>query len=244
VSRAETELAGTQSELTGLQRRRLELVNALATLIGRPASSFSLNVAPLKGPPPGIPSGVPADLLQRRPDIAEAERRMAAANARIGVAKAAFFPSVRLLGGVGLASSQTKNLFETGSRTWSLGSLINIPIFEQLVNRTNYRGKKLEYEETTANYQSTVLRAFQEVENSLSGLRLLAEQAGVQERAVEASQKAARLSVDRFQAGLVSYLEVVDADRTRLQSLQLARQITGQRYLTAVQLIKAIGGGW
>ncbi|HWB04023.1 MAG TPA: efflux transporter outer membrane subunit [Verrucomicrobiales bacterium] len=244
VSRAETELTGSQSELTGMKRRRIELVNAIATLAGRPASSFDLTVKALVGAPPGIPSGIPADLLQRRPDIAEAERRMAAANARIGVAKAAFFPSIRLLGGVGLESSQTKNLFESGSRTWSLGSLINVPIFEQLVNRTNYKGKKLEYEETTANYQSTVLRAFQEVENSLSGLRLLAEQASVQERAVAASQKAARLSTDRYQAGLVSFLEVVDADRTRLQSLQLARQIAGQRYLTAVQLIKAIGGGW
>jgi multidrug efflux system outer membrane protein len=107
-----------------------------------------------------------------------------------------------------------------------------------------YAGKKLQYEETAANYQSTVLTAFQEVENGLSGLRLLAVQAAAQERAVAASDKAARLSSDRFEAGLVSYLEVVDADRTRLQSMQLARQITGQRYLTAVGLIKALGGGW
>jgi multidrug efflux system outer membrane protein len=244
VSRAETELAGTQSELAGLQKRRAELMNAIAVLAGRPASSFDLKVKALDGAPPGVPAGVPAALLQRRPDIAEAERRMAAANARIGVAKAAFFPSIRLLGGGGLESSQTKNLFERGSRTWSLGASINFPIFEQLVNRTVYAGKKLQYEETAANYQSTVLTAFQEVENSLSGLRLLAVQAAAQERAVAASDKAAGLSSDRFQAGLVSYLEVVDADRTRLQSMQLARQLTGQRYITAVQLIKALGGGW
>jgi outer membrane protein, multidrug efflux system len=244
VSRAETELAGSQSELTGMQRRRLEFINAIATLVGRPASSFDLNVKALTGAPPSIPAGLPADLLQRRPDIAEAERRMAAANARIGVAKAAFFPSVRIGGSLGLESAATKDLFTTPSRTWSIGPSINIPIFDQLVNRTRYTGSKLEYEETVANFQSVVLRAFQEVENSLVGLRLLAEQAVVQQRAVDASNKAAQLSTDRFQAGLVSFLEVVDADRTRLQSMQLARQITGQRYLTAVQLIKAIGGGW
>jgi multidrug efflux system outer membrane protein len=244
VSRAETELAGTQSELTGMQRRRLELINAIATLVGRPASSFDLKVKPLVGAPPVAPAGLPAALLQRRPDISEAERRMAAANARIGVAKAAFFPSVKLGGRLGLESSETKNLFSSGSRMWSIGPSVNFPIFDQLVNKTVYTGRKLEYEETVASYQSVVLRSFQEVENSLSALRLLAEQAVVQERAVAASNKAAQLSSDRFQAGLVSYLEVVDADRTRLQSMQLARQIAGGRYLVAVQLIKALGGGW
>ncbi len=244
VARSEAELAAVESELAGLQKRRAELVNAIAVLAGRPASTFDLKVKPLEGAPPSVPAGVPAALLQRRPDISEAERRMAAANARIGVAKAAFFPSIRLVGTAGLESSATKNLFKAGSRAWSIGPSINFPIFEQFLNRTVYEGRKLEYEESIANYQSSVLSAFQEVENSLSGLRLLTVQAAAQQRAVVAAEQAARLSTDRFEAGLVSNLEKVDAERTRLQALQLSRQITGQRYVTAVQLIKALGGGW
>ena len=244
VARAEAELAATESDLVALERRRGELVNAIAVLAGRPASSFDLNVRPLEGDPPGVSAGVPAELLQRRPDVAEAERKMAAANARIGVAKAAFFPSVRLMGRAALESSATSNLFTSGSRAWSLGPSVNFPIFEQAVNRVNYAKQKLEYEATAANYQATVLTAFQEVENSLAGLRLLSAQAAAQERAVAAAEKASGLSRDRFEAGLVSYLEVVDADRTRLQALRLARQLNGQRFLITVQLIKALGGGW
>lgn len=244
AARTDAELAGAQSDLAALEQRRAELVNALAVLVGQPASTFRLTVAPLTGTPPGVPAGVPADLLQRRPDIAEAERKMAAASARIGVAKAAFFPSIRLTGRAALESSQTSDLFTAGSKAWAAGAAINFPIFEQAVNRTVYEGRKLQFEEALATYQSTTLRAFQEVENSLSALRLLGEQAEAQQRAVEANQRAAALSIDRFTAGAVSYLEVVDADRSRLTSLRTARQTAGQRYITTVQLIKALGGGW
>jgi multidrug efflux system outer membrane protein len=243
-ARGESELAGAESDLTALERRQVELVQAIAVLVGRPASSFDLKVSPLSGKPPAVPAGVPADLLQRRPDIAEAERKMAAANARIGVARAAFFPSIRLTGRAALESSTTSDLFTQGSRSWAIGPSVNIPIFEQLVNRTVYAGRKLQYEETIANWQSTALRAFQEVETSLSGLRLLAVQAAAQERAVVAAERAAALSKDRYLAGASSHLEAVDADRTRLQALRLAQQITAQRYLVTVQLIKALGGGW
>lgn len=244
VARIEAELAGTESDVAAMEKRREELVNSIAVLAGRPASTFRLSVKPLEGSPPRIPAGVPATLLQRRPDIAEAERRMAAANARIGVAKAAFFPSIRLGGRVALESSSTSDLFTAGSKAWALGSSINYPIFEQALNRTVYASRKLQFEEAIAHYQSTSLAAFQEVENGLSGLRLLAVQAAAQDRAVAASEKAAQLSIDRFLAGLVSNLEAVDAERTRLQSLRLSRLITGQRFLTTVQLIKALGGGW
>ena len=243
-ARGESELAEAEANLTALERRRAELVNAVAVLAGQPATTFHLSVAALTGTPPGVPAGIPADLLQRRPDIAEAERRMAAANARIGVAKAAFFPSIRLTGRLALESSETGNLFEKGSRAWAIGPSINFPIFEQLVHRTVYEASKLQYEETVANWQSTALRAFQEVENSLSGLRLLAVQEEAQMRAVTAAERAAKLSSDRYLAGLVSHLEAVDADRTRHEALRNARLIVAQRYLTTVQLIKAIGGGW
>lgn len=243
-ARGESELAGAESDLAALERRREELINAIAVLVGRPASSFDLNVAPLTGDPPAVPAGIPAELLERRPDIAEAERKMAAANARIGMAKAAFFPSIRLTGRAALESSHTSDLFTKGSRAWAIGPAINIPIFERIVLRATYASRKLEYEQAIASWQSTALRAFQEVENSLSGLRLLSVQAAAQQRAVAASGRAATLSTDRYLAGASSHLESVDAERTRLQALRLARQLTTQRYLVTVQLIKALGGGW
>lgn len=243
-ARADSELATAQSDIAALEQRRAELVNAISVLVGQPASTFSLTVAPLSGSPPAVPAGVPADLLQRRPDIAEAERKMAAASARIGVAKAAFFPSIRLTGRLALESSQTSDIFAQGSKAWAAGAAVNFPIFEQAVNRTVYEGRKLQFDETLASYQSATLRAFQEVENSLSALRLLSDQAAAQQRAVEAAERAAQISSDRFDAGAVSYLEVVDADRTRLTSLRQSRQTEGQRYITTVQLIKALGGGW
>jgi multidrug efflux system outer membrane protein len=243
-SRTETEVAGAESDLAELERRRLLLVNAIAVLAGRPASTFDLTVRPLSGVPPSVPSGVPADLLQRRPDIAEAERRMAAANARIGVAKAAFYPSVRLFGRLALESSDTSDLFTKGSKAWALGPAVNFPLLDQAALRADYERQRLQYEETIASYQSTVLAAFQEVENSLGGLRKLAEQAAAQERAVASAERTAKISADRYSAGAVLFLDVVDADRTRLQSQRTAQQITGLRFLTTVQLIKALGGGW
>jgi len=243
-ARTETEVADAESDLAALERRRLELVNAIAVLAGRPASSFDLTVRPLAGAPPAVPAGVPADLLQRRPDIAEAERRMAAANARIGVAKAAFYPSVRLFGRLALESSETSDLFTKGSKAWALGPAVNFPLLEQPALRADYERQRLQYEETIAHYQSTVLAAFQEVENSLGGLRKLAEQAAAQQRAVAAAERAARLSADRYAAGAELFLDVVDAERTRLESARTAQQVTGLRFLTTVQLIKALGGGW
>jgi multidrug efflux system outer membrane protein len=169
---------------------------------------------------------------------------MAAASARIGAAKAAFFPSVRLTGRLAVESSATDDLFTLGSRAWAAGSAVNFPIFEQALNAAVYSGRKLQFEEALATYQQTALRAFEEVENQLSALRYLSEQEAAQGRAVVASGRAATLSAERFRAGAVSFLEVVDADRTRLQSLRQSRQTAGQRYVATVQLIRALGGGW
>jgi multidrug efflux system outer membrane protein len=244
VARAETETADAQAELAVLEQRRAGLVNMMATLAGRRATSFELKVAPLAGTPPQVPAGVPADVLQRRPDVAEAERRLAAASARIGAAKAAFFPSVRLTGRLAVESSMTDDLFTKGSKAWAAGSSVNFPIFEQALNAVVYDGRKLQFEERLAEYEQTALRAFQEVESQLSALRYLAEQEAAQLRAVEASGRAAKLSAERFRAGAVSFLEVVDADRSRLQSLRQSRQTAGQRHVATVLLIRALGGGW
>ncbi len=243
-SRAETELATTESEYIGLGKNRAALENALAVLIGKSASEFSLAEESLNTIPPVIPAGLPSELLERRPDVAESERLMASQNARIGIAKAAFFPVVRLTGAAGLESGDISSLFNWQSRAWSLGPSISLPIFEGGRNAANLKKAKATYEEAVAHYRQRVLVAFQEVEDGLSGLRILAEQDAAQARSVAAAGRTADISNKRYQAGLVSYLEVVDSDRTKLQAQRGAVQILGQRLITSVQLVKALGGGW
>jgi multidrug efflux system outer membrane protein len=244
LSRAETELATTEAEYIGLSKNRASLEHALAVLIGKNASEFSLGEKPLETLPPQIPAGLPSELLERRPDVAESERLLASQNARIGIAKAAFFPVVRLTGAAGLESGDITSLFNWQSRAWSLGPSISLPIFEGGRNAANLKRAKGAYEEAVAHYRQRVLVAFQEVEDGLSGLRMLAEQDTAQARSVEASSRTAEISQKRYQAGLVSYLEVVDSDRTKLQTQRAAVQILGQRLITSVQLVKALGRGW
>ncbi|MDB6111170.1 MAG: efflux system, outer rane lipoprotein NodT family [Pedosphaera sp.] len=244
LSRAETELSTTESEYIGLGKSRTELENALAVLVGKSASDFSLAESPLDLVPPVIPPGLPSELLERRPDVAESERLLASQNARIGIAKAAFFPVVRLTGAAGLESGDISTLFNWQSRAWSLGPSISLPIFEGGRNAANLRRSKAVYEEAVAQYRGRILVAFQEVENGLSGLRILAEQNVAQARSVAAASRTADISNKRYLAGLVSYLEVVDSDRTKLQTQREAARILGQRLVTSVQLIKALGGGW
>lgn len=244
VARAETELASTEAEAIGLNKSRGELDHALAVLLGESPSSFNLAAAPLDLQPLNVAPDLPSQLLERRPDVAGAERQMAAANARIGVAKTAFFPAIRLTGSAGYESGEVASLFDWSSRSWGLGPAISLPIFDGGRNSANLERAKSAHEEAVANYRQQVLVAFQEVEDGLLGLRLLSDQAGVQERAVQAAQKAAEFSDKRYRAGMVSYLEVVDSQRTALQSERGAVQILGQRLQTSVLLIKALGGGW
>ncbi len=244
VSRAETELASTQAEAVGLEKQRSELEHALAVLAGQPASEFSLASAPLDLTPPAVAPGLPSSLLERRPDVAAAERQMAAANARIGVAKTAFFPAFSLTGSAGYASAEASALFDWNNRTWALGPAISLPIFEAGRNSANLKRTRAAHEEAVARYRQQVLVAFAEVEDALAGLRILAEQAEALSRSVEASQQASDISDKRYRAGLVSYLEVVDTQRTALQTERNAVQILGQRLQTSVLLIKALGGGW
>ena len=249
VARAETELAVTEAEAASLAQRRSELENAIAILVGVNPATFKL--APLaepntkwNPPPPAIPAGLPADLLERRPDIAEAERQLASANARIGVAKAAFFPVLGLTGSGGFVSADVDSLFKWDSRVWSIGPSLSLPIFAGGRNRANYKRSQSAYEEAVAHYRQRVLVAFGDVENSLSGIRHLSDQAAAQQRAVANARRAAELATERYRAGIVSYLEVVDASREALQADRANAQLAGQRQIAAVQLIKALGGGW
>ncbi|HMJ66867.1 MAG TPA: efflux transporter outer membrane subunit, partial [Candidatus Binatia bacterium] len=225
---------------------RAELENALAILVGENPPSFHVARQTDKWDPapPVVPAGLPADLLERRPDVAEAERQLAAANARIGVAKAAFFPVVRLTGSGGYLSGEVENLFNWESRVWSIGPSISLPIFAGGRLRADYKRSQAAYDETIANYRQRILVAFAEVENSLAGVQHLSRQAAAQNRALSNARRAAELAGERFRAGIVSYLEVVDANRAVLQTERGSAQLAGQRLATSVQLIKALGGGW
>jgi multidrug efflux system outer membrane protein len=249
VARAETELATTEAEAASLAKHRAELENALAILVGANPATFKL--AALEGTnaawnplPPAIPAGLPGDLLERRPDVATAERQLASANARIGIAKASFFPVIRLTGSGGYLSGDIDNLFNWESRVWSIGPSISLPIFAGGRNRAEYKRSKAAYQEAIAKYRQQILVAFGEVENSLAGMHHLATQATAQDRAVASARRAAELATERYRSGLVSYLEVVDASRDALQAERGSAQLAGQRLVVAVQLIKALGGGW
>jgi multidrug efflux system outer membrane protein len=242
--RAETELASTDAESIGLQKQRNELENVIALLIGQPPSNFTLAKDTLKLSIPEVNPGLPSSLLERRPDVSAAERQMAAASARIGVAETAFFPAISLTGNAGFGSSQVENLFSLDNRSWGLGPAISLPIFDGGRNQANLDSAKAAYEEAIANYRQQVLVAFQEVEDGLNGLQILNQQAQSLQKAVDAATKAWQISEKRYKAGLVSYLEVIDTQRTALQTERLLNQNRGQQMTTSVQLIKALGGGW
>jgi multidrug efflux system outer membrane protein len=245
VARAETELATAEAEAAALAQRRAELENAIAILAGQNPSTFKLASVNTWNPQvPEVPAGLPGELLERRPDVAEAERQLAAANARIGIAKAAFFPVLRLTGSGGYVSADVDNLFNWDSRVWSIGPSVSLPIFAGGRNLANYRRSQSSYEEAVARFRQQVLVAFGEVENSLSGIRHLADQHAAQRRAISNARRAADLAGERYRSGIVSYLEVVDANREALQAERADAQLTGRRQVAAVQLIKALGGGW
>jgi multidrug efflux system outer membrane protein len=250
IARAETELAITEAEAASLARLRAELENALAILVGENPASFRLSPLPVDGAttwgpePPSIPPGLPSGLLERRPDVAEAERRLASANSRIGVAKAAFFPALRLTGSGGFVSAEVESLFNWESRVWSIGPSLSLPIFAGGRNRANHRRARAEHAAAIAEYRQQVLVAFGDVEDSLAGIHHFGEQARAQDRAVENAQRAAELASERYRAGIVSYLEVVDANRAAYQTERVRAQLAGQRLVAAVRLIRALGGGW
>jgi len=245
VAQAETEMAATQSEAIGLEKRRAELEHAIALLIGQTASTFRLPPADLKGSPPSVPGSVPSDLLERRPDIAAAEREMAALNAEVGVAKAALFPSVRIGVTGGRESSFIGQLARSASRVWAMGpASVDWPIFDAKKRTADIEAQSARYQQAAATYRQTVLEAMRDVEDALSGLSILARQRTAQEATVAAAERAVDLSQKRYDSGLVSFYEVIDAQRTLLRSQQEATRILGEQFLSAVLLVKALGGGW
>jgi len=250
VARAETELATTEAEAASLAKRRAELENTLAILVGENPSAYNFPVASSNGgkiwnpSPPKIPAGLPADLLERRPDVGEAERQLAAANARIGVAKAAFFPVLSLTASGGYVSGDIDTLFNWPSHVWSIGPSLSLPIFAGGRNLAHYNRSKAAFEEATARYRQSILVAFGDVENSLAGIRFLTDEAAAQDRAVANSRRAAELAGERYRSGIASYFEVIDADSAALQAERAKAQLAGELLIASVHLIKALGGGW
>lgn len=246
LSLAEAELSTAESDLIEIDRLRARLRHELAVLCGQNPSTFTINEDPGVAllPPPAIPVGLPSDLLERRPDIATAERALAAANADIGVARAAFYPSVTLFGAAGLGSAEIDKLLEWDSRAWSLGPALTVPIFDGKRNTANHRRAQALYDEALARYRQQVLVAFQEVESCLGDLRRLAERTVTLARTVASSNRAAELMATRYRNGSVAYLNVTEAERIAIANERLAVQVRGKQLVTSVLLVKAIGGGW
>jgi multidrug efflux pump len=249
VAQAETELATTEADAAALAQQRDQMENALAILAGQNPADFHLAALPGSNTdwhpqPPSIPAGLPADLLQRRPDVAQAERQLASANAKIGVAKAAFYPVLTLTGSGGYLSGDVDSLFNWSSRTWSFGPSLSLPIFAGGRNQANLHRSQAAFAEAVAAYRQRVLVAFGDVENSLADIRHLADQAAAQERAVDNARRAADLATDRYRSGIVAYITVVDAEREALDNERANAELAGQRLVASVQLIKALGGGW
>ncbi len=244
VQQARTQLETTRAQAIDVGVARAQFEHAVAVLIGKPPASFSLPALPLRTPPPPIPAGVPSELLERRPDIASAERLMAAANARIGVAKAAYFPLLNLTGVGGFESGAITTLLSGPSGLWAVGASALQTVFDGGRRRAASDQAIAVYDQTVANYRETVLTAFQQVEDNLAALRILEHEAQTQNEAVLAAQKSLDLSIQRYKGGVTSYLEVTVAQSAALADEVTAVNIIGRRMVAAVQLIQALGGGW
>lgn len=244
VAQAETALKRTQARLPAVVLQRTRFEHALALLVGRSASQFRVPEHALSTPPPRVPSGVPSELLERRPDVAAAERRMAAANAGIGVAKAAFFPSVELNGLGGFESVSAGTLFKGASGLWAVGPTLTIPLFEGGRLRAGLQKSKAKYDETVASYRESVLAAFSEVEDGLAAQTLLANQSAAQNEALVAARKQVDIVNHQYREGLITYLDVATAQDTELDVEYTAVEVRGEQLVAAVTLVKALGGGW
>jgi NodT family efflux transporter outer membrane factor (OMF) lipoprotein len=239
--------SATQLEL--LQNQRAQFEHAIATLIGTPAPGFTLPPSISPPPLPMLPVGLPSDLLQRRPDVASAERAMAAANARIGVARAAYFPSIELLPGFGTPSAGWESnalstLFTAPSRLWSIGISASQTLFDAGKTRANVRFADADYTAAVASYRQTVLTAMEEVENGITGLATLERAERQAGASVRSAQRAFDIATDRYKGGVDTYLDVITAQQTLLTNQRQEVQIQGQQFTTAVFLVKALGGGW
>ncbi|MGZ8230717.1 MAG: efflux transporter outer membrane subunit [Burkholderiales bacterium] len=244
VAQQQALIDNTLTQVDVLRRQRAQFENAIATLTGTPAPSFALPPAVTRVAPPTIPIGVPSDLLERRPDVASAERAMAAANAQIGIAKAAFYPSIVIGPSFGYQSTSLSTLFDTPSTIWSLGASVLQPLFNAGRLRANVDFAKAGYEATVANYRRVVLLAMQEVEDGILGGAALERAYAQAQVAVESARRVLDLASARYEGGVATYLDVITAQQALVNAERQASQLQGQRLLIAVFLVKALGGDW
>jgi NodT family efflux transporter outer membrane factor (OMF) lipoprotein len=244
VAQAKTILETTQAQTIDVGVARAQYEHAAAVLIGKPPAEFTLPPLPLTTPPPSIPAGVPSELLERRPDIASAERRMASANAQIGVSEATYYPVFDLTASGGFESGTITTLLQGPSALWSAGGSALVTIFDVGRRRAGVDEAKAAYANTVATYRETVLTAFQQVEDNLASLRILEQEAQVQDSAVQDAQRSLELSITRYKGGVTTYLEVITAQNAALADQVTGVNILGRRMASAVLLIQALGGGW
>jgi NodT family efflux transporter outer membrane factor (OMF) lipoprotein len=244
VALAETQLKSTQAQAIDATVQRAQLEHAIAVLVGKPPSDFSIAAEDVSTTFPKIPPEVPSELLERRPDIAAAERRTAAANAQVGVTEAAFFPSLTLSATGGFQSSVLSQLFSLPSRYWSLGPALAQTIFDAGLRQAQTAQAMAVYDENVANYRQTVLAGFQEVEDNLAALRILEQEAAVQDEAVKSAREALTITLNQYRAGIANYLAVVVAQASALTNERSALVILGRRLTASVTLVKALGGSW
>ena len=244
VEQASAQLASAQAQATEVRLQRAQVEHAIAVLIGEPPATLSLAPVPLEGEPPLVPPDLPSRVLERRPDVAAAERRVAAANAQIGIASAAFFPAVTLGGAGGFQATQLRQWLSWPTRVWSVGPALALTLFDGGARRAAKAHAVAGYDVTVAVYRETVLVAFQDVEDNLAAERLLAAEGEQQRVAVAAAQRSVDISLNQYRAGLVSYLQVATQQTALLTNQRTAVSLTARRFAAAVQLVRALGGGW
>lgn len=244
VVRVRTELASTESDALAVDRQRAMLEHALAVVVGDLASNFSLGVDDWKTVLPVIPAGVPSTMLERRPDVLAAQKTVLAAQARVGVAQTAWFPTIALTGAGGYASTDLSDLLQWSARSWGVGALLSLPLLDGGRREAGVQGATAEFDGAMAGYRSQVLVAFKEVEDQLAALRLLAEQSQVQDLAVSSAVRATVLSDSRYRNGVISQLDLLDARRSELRNRRQALLVRSLQYQATVGLVRALGGGW
>ncbi|MEP7244440.1 MAG: efflux transporter outer membrane subunit [Gammaproteobacteria bacterium] len=244
VDQAETQRQNARAQLASVRLQRAQFEHAMAVLLGHAPANFSIDIAPLVGEPPPIDSGLPSTLLQRRPDVASAERAVAAANAEIGVARAAWFPVFVLGGSAGYQSTATSGWFEAPSRFWSAGPSAQVPLLDFGARSAINRQARAAYDEAVANYRQSALTAYQEVEDNLAALRHLADEVAADEAAAASAQRSAYHADRRYAAGVADYLEVASTQTAALQAQRSALEARVRRMNAAVGLVRAMGGGW
>ncbi|MDM0114620.1 efflux transporter outer membrane subunit [Variovorax sp. J22R133] len=244
VVRVRTELASTESEALAVDRQRALLEHALAVVVGDVASDFSLQAQDWQTALPAIPAGMPSTMLERRPDVLAAQKTVLAAQARVGVAQTAWFPTISLTGSGGYASTDLSDLLQWSARSWGIGALLSLPLLDGGRREAGVQGANAEFDGAMASYRAQVLVAFKEVEDQLAALRLLAEQSQVQDLAVASAVRATVLSDSRYRNGVISQLDLLDARRSELRNRRQALLVKSLQYQATVGLVRALGGGW